>query len=579
MPDWDSLVAVHHSAIAAGRRREIEAKFKRGDLRAVISSTSLELGIDIGSVDLAILVHPPGGVVRLLQRVGRAGHQPGRARRGLVLTESATELLEAAVTGASGRTGQCEALRLPDRPLDVLCQQLLSMACAARCSADGAFALVRRAAPYRDLSRREFDDCLDYLFGRDRFGQLWLPSRLEGDAEDFGVRDARTARMLRRNLGTILAEETTPVALLVSDDEWTTENGDQGSRLSRLSISHAPIGEVDRPFAESLNPGDRFLLDGRCLELRRLEAGTLLVDEVIGRPGVPRWEGDGLPLSEELAQRLYALRVQAAEALRDGPTALATLLQNEYGLGIEAVETLTDYFERQEALSEIPDGDGILVEAVGNSAAVELYVHTPLNRLANDGLARVAAHRLANDYGRRVDTLAVDLGFALWIRGEIADEVPDLLRSLLAAKGLATDLDAAVAESQALRERFRCVATTGLMLLRNPAGSRRKVGGPNWGERQLFDRVREHDAEFVLLRQALREVRAELCDAEAAIRYAEALPGRPVKCRRLRQPSPFAESWTQAAPGISAEAESPAEALRRLHAVLTGSGEPYARAQ
>jgi ATP-dependent Lhr-like helicase len=575
MPDWDDLIAVHHSALAAGRRREVEGAFKRGELRAVVSSTSLELGIDIGSVDLVVLVHPPGDVVRLLQRVGRAGHGPGRVRRGLVLTESAAELLEAAVTGASGRSAQCETLRLTDRPLDVLCQQLLGMACTSACDSDSVFALVRRAAPFRGLDRKDFDDCLAYLFGVDRYGQSWLPARLAGDPTDFTMRDARTARLLRRNLGSILAAETTPVLHLPGELDGAGNRG--GKPSSSADVAPRPIGEVDRPFAEALQPGDRFLLDGRCLVVRRLEFGSLLVDEMPGRPAVPRWPGDGWPLSSELAGRLFSLRVRAAEALRDGLDTLADLLRREYGLGVESAEALAEYFERQESLSEIPDGEGVLIEAVGSHAAVELYVHTPLNRQANDALARVAVHRLSRDHGRAADSVVADLGFALLVRGAVTASVPDLLRTLLAGDGFAADLEAALAESPALRERFGQVAVTGIMLLRNPDGGRRKVGGQSWGERQLFDQVRARDTDFVLLRQAMRELRAERCDAETAFRFVETLPQRTFKCRRLSRPSPFVENWTQSASGASDEAETPADALRRLHAVLTGAGIANAR--
>src|SRR5262249_24926253 len=160
----------------------IEQRLKRGRLRAVVSSTSLELGIDIGSVDLVVLVHPPGGVVRLLQRVGRSGHAPSGARRGLVLTATPAELLEAAGSAASGRSAQCEQLRVPAVPLDVLCQQLLGMAAARAWSADEAFALVRRAYPYRDLARADFDDCLRYLSGGAEGDTTdWLPARLRRD--------------------------------------------------------------------------------------------------------------------------------------------------------------------------------------------------------------------------------------------------------------------------------------------------------------------------------------------------------------------------------------------------------------
>jgi ATP-dependent Lhr-like helicase len=164
-PEWVDEIAVHHSSLAAERRRAVERALKRGELRAVVSSASLELGIDIGSVDGVVLVHPPGDVVRLSQRVGRSGHGPGLPKRGLVLTANAGELLEAAVMAASTRSAQCELLCVADHPLDVLCQQLLGMAAARSWTADEAFAMVRRAHPYRELPRDDFDACLDYLSG------------------------------------------------------------------------------------------------------------------------------------------------------------------------------------------------------------------------------------------------------------------------------------------------------------------------------------------------------------------------------------------------------------------------------
>ncbi|HYT91012.1 MAG TPA: DEAD/DEAH box helicase, partial [Gemmataceae bacterium] len=462
-PDWAERIAVHHSSLAPARRRVVERDLKRGRLRAVVSSTSLELGIDVGAVDGVVLVHPPGGVVRLLQRVGRAGHRPGRPRRGLVLTAGAAELLEAAVTGASCHAGQYEPLRVPRHPLDVLCQQLLGMAALRRWGADEAFDLVRRSLPYQDLERTDFDDCLAYLSGRDRQGRDWLPPRLQRDGTDFMIADERTAKLLRRNLGTILAEPTRSVCL----------------------VDGPPVGQVDEAFADRLQPGDRFLLDGRCLELKRQESGNLLVEEVVGRPAVPRWAGEGWPLSPELARRLYVLRVQAAEALLHGAPALAQLLERDYALHGPAAEALVAYFLQQEAVSEIPDAVTCLVECVRIGSAVEYYVHTDLNRAGNDALARVVVLRLTRDLGRGAASLVADLGFLVSTLGG-PDLTADDWRKLRAATAFEPDLARALEDSLTFRERFRRVATTGLMLLRNPLGRRRRVGGPNWGEEQLF---------------------------------------------------------------------------------------------
>lgn len=547
-PDWAPRIAVHHSSVARQQRRQVERRLKKGRLRVVVTSTSLELGIDIGGVDGVVLVHPPGGVVRLLQRVGRAGHAPGRPRRGLVFTATAAELLEMVVTAAAGRSAQREPLRVRAQPLDVLCQQLLGMAAMRPWTADEAFALVRRAWPFRGLSRGDFDDCLDYLSGWKVDGTERLPARLTWHDGEFVLADQRTARVLWMNIGTILAEETRPV---------------------RSAADLAAIGQVDESYADRLRPGDRFLLDGRCLEFRRADQEALLVEEVQGRPAVPRWHSDGWPLAPELAQRIYLLRTRAAEALRDGPAALGALLRVDYGLGAEAVHALVDFFQRQEGVSEIPDAATCLVEAVPTDDGADLYIHTPLNRAGNDALARVAVHRLARARGRTVLSLVADLGFLLAVSGP--EPTPDDIRDLLALRNFDADLAAAVADSLTLRERFRCVALTGLMLLRNPLGRRRRVGGRDWAERQLFERVRDLDPDFVLLRQARREVCGEALDTEATRCYAAELPRREIRVRRLAQASPLAEAWTQAEPGPLAMAAGPAEALERLHGQLMGN--------
>jgi ATP-dependent Lhr-like helicase len=565
-PSWAEQIGVHHSALSRGRRRLVEARLKQGKLRAVISSTSLELGIDIGQVDGVVLVHPPRGVVRLLQRVGRAGHGPGRTRRGLVLTGSAGELLEAAVTAAASHVGQCEPLNIPDHPLDVLCQQLLGMATQRSWTAPDAFELVRRADPYRSLTHADFDSCLDYLSGRRAGGEAWLPSRLRWDGDSFTVADERTTRILRRNIGTIIAEEPRSVRLNPPSFSRLLD-GDKQSKIENRKSKMSLIGQVDEPFADRLRPGDRFLLDGRCLQFRRCEGLSLLVDEVGVRPVAPRWTGDGWPLSRTLARRLYLFRARVAEALRDGPFVLAALLREEYDLSARAAGVLVAHFQRQECLSEIPDSSTCLIETVACASGLAYYVHTPLSRPANDALARLAALRLARERGWVVGSLVADLGLALFTQSSVRLSPADF-RGILADDSFEADLTEALAHSEALRERFRRVALTGLMLLRNPQGRRRRVGGIDWAQRRLFDKVRDTAPDFVLLRQAEREVRDEACDLEGARAFLRDLPRLTVRCRVLPQVSPFAESWTQQGPGPVETVETPTEALERLHSLL-----------
>jgi ATP-dependent Lhr-like helicase len=532
----------------------VERRLKEGELRAVVSSTSLELGVDIGGIDGVVLIHPPGGAARLMQRMGRAGHAPGRPRRGLILTTTPAELLEATVTAASGRAEQWEPLRVPERPLDMLCQQLLGMAVARPCDADQAYLLCRQAYPYRDLSRADFDACLDYLAGRGRDGRPWLPPRLRLSGTEFAILDRRTARIVRQNIGAILTDEPRPVCLLDAPN---------------ANPSHAlrAVGQLDELFADRLLPGDRFLLDGRCLELVRADGRTLLVREAGASPAAPRWLGAGPPLDRDLARRLYLLRSRAAETLRDGPEALAELLRTEYGLREEAAAALIHFFHRQECVSEVPDESCCLLEVVPGEYGVDHYVHTPLNRAGNDALVRVAVRRLARRH-RTSGSQAADLGFVLSVDGR-PELTADDFRALLAADEFDADLAEAVAGSTLERERFRGTASTGLMLLRNPVGKRVRTGGTHWAERQLYDQVQAADPDFVLLRQARREVGEDLLDARAARSFAEELPRRALRWRWLPGVSPLAEHWTQATEGPTEAGESPADALTRLHAMLT----------
>jgi ATP-dependent helicase Lhr and Lhr-like helicase len=529
-------IAIHHSAIVAARRRAVERRLKQGRIWTVVSSTSLELGIDIGTVDRVIFVHPPGGVVRLLQRVGRAGHRPGEPRRGLLLTASPSELLEAVVTASSGRDGQIEAVRVIDQPLDVLCQQLVGMAMTGLWSERAAFDLIRRAAPYRALSWDDFQDCLDYLSGQHRDGTAWLPARLAREGDCFTIADARTARLLRRNLGTILTEDACRIALRAPTDEDAANS--------------KPIGEVDLAYAERLQTGDRFVLDGRCLELKRREFETLIVDEVFGRPQVPRWLGNGVPMPNELARRIFLFRVQAADMLRDGEAALIAWLRLEYHLGESASASLVRLLQQQEMISEIPTLPSLLIETVSMQSCREYFVHTPMPRSANETIARVLMARWKLTRSGEIAAIAADLGIYLLMPTAVALEL-DAWRDLLSERRFAADFREHLSRSELLQQTFARIAQTGLMVLRNPLGRKRKVGGKDWTERRLFDQIRERVGDFVLLRQAEREAIQGACDLESACAFVERITSMPIRVRHLAKPSPFGETLLQAGMGSS----------------------------
>jgi ATP-dependent Lhr-like helicase len=414
-----------------------------------------------------------------------------------------------------------------DAPLDVLCQQLIGMAMTGAWTAADAFALVRRAAPYRDLPWSEFQDCLDYLSGQRRDGTVWLPARLRWDGDSFTIADERTARLLRRNLGSILTEDACAVRLRAPTEEDETHT--------------QALGEVDLAYAERLQPGDRFVLDGRCLELKKRGSDSLLVDEVFGRPLVQRWLGNGVPMPVELARRIFLFRVQAGEAWRDGDAALLAWLRDDFHLNERAGAAILRYLQQQETVSEIPPLDALLIECVSMQSCVEYFVHTPLPRSANEALARVLLRRWQAPRKLHANALAANLGFYVIVHAT-EPMPPDAWRAGLHAERFADDLRASLADSDLMRLHFANVAQTGLMVLRNPAGRKRKVGGKDWAERRLFDQIRERAADFVLLRQAEREMIGTECDLAAAQAFAEQLLAMPIRLRTLTEPSPLGES-------------------------------------
>src|SRR5205823_10885076 len=304
----------------AARRREVEAALKAGTLRAVVTSTSLELGVDIGSADLAVQVGLPGGVARCVQRVGRSGHRLGAASRGVLLAATPAELAGAVVTAEEARQGRVEPLRPIAAPLDVLCQQLVGMACGGEWSSDAAFALLRKSAPMAGLTRADLDACLAFLAGElaappgayepePGAAPRWTSPRIWKHGGWFGIRSRRVIRWFWSNVGTITSEESV-----------------------RVLADGVEIGTLEGAYAERLQPGDRFVLDGRALEFRRLEGSLVHARGTDGEPSLPRWSSDRQSLTAELAAALGRFRAQAASRLAEGARALRGWLGEVLGL-------------------------------------------------------------------------------------------------------------------------------------------------------------------------------------------------------------------------------------------------------
>jgi ATP-dependent Lhr-like helicase len=552
--DRPEAIAAHHSALDALRRREVEAAMKSGGLRAVVTSTSLELGVDIGTADLSVLVGLPGSTSRCLQRIGRAGHRVGATTRGLMLASTPAELAGAVVTADAARRGRVEPLQLLANPLDVLCQQLAGMACAGECSADAAFDLVRRTAPFETLNRDDFDACLAFLAGdlaspagayepEPGANPRWTSPRIWRSRGHFGVRSRRAVRWFWSNVGTITSEESVAVLL--------------DGRL---------LGTLEASYAERLQPGDRFVLDGRALQVRRLEGRSLHATATTGEAELPRWSSDRQALSAELARDLARFREEAGRIVSiEGEARLSGWLRSRYELDAETAEVLAALFVAQESLSEIPALGVLLIEESPHPEGFSYAFHAPLARDACEALGRALGARLGRRFGRDLRLTAADLGCSIHLP-DGTRLAPAELGPLLAPEGFESDLLEGLERGELLARRFRHVAATALMVLRRPEGGRTRVGGLHWVSQRLFPLVRAACPDHPLLRETRREVLNDLLDAPGARAWLESRPE--IHFRRLDAPSPFTSAWIETGDPEPLRFEPPVEALRRLHARL-----------
>ena len=556
--EW--AVAAHHSALDAARRREIERALRGGELRAVVTSTSLELGVDIGTADVTVQVGLPGGVARCVQRVGRSGHRRGAGSRGLLLAATPAELAGAIITARAALAGRVEPLRMICAPLDVVCQQLVSMACAGEQNVDLVFDLFRRSGSMADLTRTDFDACLASLAGELAAppGALepepgatprWTSPRIWKSKGRFGVRSWRVTRWFRSNVGTIHSEESV-----------------------RVMDGGVAVGTLEASYAERLVSGDRFVLDGCVFKFRRLENSIVHARADHGEPNLPRWTSDRQSLSFELAQELAVFRVEAGRRLIEaGPAAVRKWLMASFDLDYGAASVLTELFEGQAQWSEVPGAFGILVEESPSpdGDGLTYTFHAPLHRAACEALGRAIATRLGRRFGRNLWLSVADLGWSIRIDGVDGTNGldPSAIERLLALDGFAADVLEGLDRGELPARRFQQIAATGLMVLRKSEPGRRvRVGGLNWVAGRLYPMVKAACPDHPLLRETRREVLEDLLDVPAALRWLNERPA--IRFRSLPGQSPFAAAWIEPGQVDSLQFEPPAEALRRLHARL-----------
>ena len=464
-------IAVHHGSLDIAQRRRVEAAMAAGKLRAVVATSSLDLGIDWGGVDQVIQVGAPKGVSRLLQRVGRANHRLDEASNAILVPANRFELLEceAAIEGVAARE-QDGAAPLPGG-LDVLAQHLLLTAASGPFVPEDMFAEVRRSAPYQDLSKQDFEDTLRFvedggyaLAAYERYRKLFRDS--DGQIH---IMSERIARMARMNLGTIVEAPVLKVRL----------SGRGG----------AALGEIEESFVTMMTPGDTFMFAGRLLRFNRIRETTVECSEGgTGEPMVPAYAGARQPLTTNLAARVRRM-------LHDPAT------WSHYP------EQVREWLALQQDRSELPGETDLLVETFPRNGRWYLVAYTFEGRNAHQTLGMLLSRRMERAGYAPLGFVATDYVISLWSAHEPLDVAP-----LFEQDMLGDDLEAWMDESSMLRRTFRNVAVISGLVERNQPGAEKNRRQVTVNTDLIYDVLRRHQPDHVLLRATKADAAGGLTD-------------------------------------------------------------------
>ena len=516
------IARAHHGSVSREQRASIEEALKSGRLPAVVATSSLELGIDMGAVDLVIQVESPPSVASGLQRVGRAGHQVGAISRGVIMPKYRGDLVQCAVVAERMVDGGIEATTYPRNPLDVLAQQVVAMCALESWTVDELAAVVRRAAPFAGLPQSALEAVLDMLSGR-------YPS------DDFA--ELRPRITWDRVTG-VLAGRPGAQRLAVTSGGTIPDRGMFGVFLVGEKASR--VGELDEEMVYESRVGDVFLLGSSAWRIEDITHDRVLVTPAPGQPGrMPYWHGDAPGRPVELGRALGAF-LRELSAL-DAERADARLA--EAGLDANAAANLLAYLaEQREATGTLPDDRTILVERFRDELGDwRLAIHSPFGAQVNQPWSLALTARLRETYGVDVQSMHSDDGIVL--RLPETEDAPDGSVAVFAPDDVEPAVQAEVGGSALFASRFReCAARALLLPRRNP--TRRT---PLWQQRQRSAQllsVASQYGSFPVVLETMREVLQDVFDVPGLVGLMKDVEARRVRLVEVEtsQPSPFARS-------------------------------------
>ena len=518
----EEIVRSHHGSVSHDQRRAIEEGLKQGQIKGIVATSSLELGIDMGAVDRVLLVESPGSVARGLQRVGRAGHQVGERSVGRIYPKFRGDLLECAVVAQRMLAGEIEALQIPLNPLDVLAQQIVAICCDRPSSVAEIAALVRRAYPFRQLSDELLHAVLEMLSGHypsQDFADL--RPLLAWDRNTDTLRPRRGAAMLSRlNAGTI---------------------PDRGNYVVTLGAEGTRLGELDEEMVFETRPGENILLGASTWRVEEITRDRVIVAPAPGEPGkLPFWRGDGPGRPIELGREVGAFVRRLGRMGRDKAV---QWLQQEAHLDQYAAENLADYVHDQKThTGTLPTDRAITVEHFRDELGDwRICILSPFGARVHAPWAMALQQQLAVASGFEIQVMYTDDGIVL--RFADTDELPDLQALMPDPDELEELVTEQLAQTAMFAGLFRENAARSLLLPRRRADQRTPLWAQRLKSQNLLAAVRKY-ANFPIVLETYRQALADVFDIQALRQLLRDIAARRVTIDEVETPSasPFARS-------------------------------------
>ncbi|WP_394847984.1 DEAD/DEAH box helicase [Pendulispora brunnea] len=519
------IALAHHGSLALEKRTAIEERLKYGELPAIVATSSLELGIDMGAVDLVVQIEAPPSIASGIQRVGRASHHVEGVSTGVLIPKHRADLLACAAASAAMRAGDVEETFYPRSPLDVLAQQIVAIVSLDTMTAETLYTLVRKAAPFAELPRSAYDGVLDMLSGRypsDEFAGL--RPRLTWDRKS-GKLTARTGAH----------------ALAIANAGTIPDRGLYGVFLADGEGSGRRVGELDEEMVYELRPGEIFLLGASSWRVEEITTEKVLVSHAAGHPGkMPFWRGDRAGRSRAFGDAIGELTRTVA---RLEPEAAAARLVKKHGLDEPAAQSCVQYVRDQiDFAGDVPSDRALVIERfVDEVGDFRISILSPFGSRVHAPWATCVIARLRAEHGGEADVIFNDDGIVFRVTG--TDEPPKTELFLPPSESVEELVTGALAQSALFAARFRENAARALLLPRRQVGKRTPLWAQRRRARDLLS-VASRFPSFPILLETYRECLRDVFDLPGLIDVLRRIETRKMHVATIdtNRPSPFAAS-------------------------------------